>query len=215
MIYFFSFLVLFLVILLLNCGFIYSYLLDSFFLPSIIFLLIMTFNVPYYHLAYLKRFFLFLIMACILISFLLGVPIFINPRTFNHFIFQVKQPLRYIEYYRSGYPVQNIDCLLSARNKTFSYDDITRIPVDTQSIFFLETSCKHEAGVKLSPRQACSVESAAKMNPSSQVYVMIISSVRNRTLSPVIRTLYEYNNVKVIQVNLKTELFCLSNSSYS
>lgn len=161
---------------------------------------IMIFRLRQIHLIHLKRFFFFLIIACLLISSLLGVHMLLSPRAFNHFIFHVKQPLRYIEYLRSGYRVQNIDCVLSSSSKTFAYDDLTRIPVDTRSIFFLETSCKHETGVALSARQACSVESAAMMNPRSQVYVVIISSVRNGTRSPVIQTLYEYKNIKVVQV---------------
>uniref|UniRef100_A0A8D8LHY0 Lactosylceramide 4-alpha-galactosyltransferase n=1 Tax=Cacopsylla melanoneura TaxID=428564 RepID=A0A8D8LHY0_9HEMI len=155
------------------------------------------------HPMYLQRTFLYLLTVCILVSFLLGVQIFLSPRFLNHFIFQVKQPLRYIEYWRSGYRVQNIQCLYSQDNdKSFAYKDLTRLKVRPNSIFFLETSCKHEAGVDLSPRQACSIESAALMNPHRQLYVVIISSVGNQTRSPVIQRLYEYRNVQIVQVDL-------------
>lgn len=152
------------------------------------------------HPMYLKRAFLYLITVCLLVSFLLSIQIYLSPRSFNHLIFKLKQPLRFIEYWRSGYRVQNIDCLLSDTDKYFAYEDITRIKVKANSIFFLETTCKHEQGVDLSLRQACSIESAAKMNPSTQVYVVIISSVGNRTWSPVVERLYEYENIQIVQV---------------
>uniref|UniRef100_A0A8D9AN34 Lactosylceramide 4-alpha-galactosyltransferase n=1 Tax=Cacopsylla melanoneura TaxID=428564 RepID=A0A8D9AN34_9HEMI len=93
-------------------------------------------------------------------------------------------------------------CLHSGYENSFVYKDLTEMNVASNSIFFMETTCKHEAGVDLSPRQACSVESAAMMNPHTQVYVVIISSVGNRTWSPVIQRLYEYKNVEIVQVNL-------------
>uniref|UniRef100_A0A8D9EXZ6 Secreted protein n=1 Tax=Cacopsylla melanoneura TaxID=428564 RepID=A0A8D9EXZ6_9HEMI len=90
-------------------------------------------------------------------------------------------------------------CLHSGYENSFVYKDLTEMNVASNSIFFMETTCKHEAGVDLSPRQACSVESAAMMNPHTQVYVVIISSVGNRTWSPVIQRLYEYKNVEIVQ----------------
>ncbi|KAI5698845.1 hypothetical protein M8J75_012654 [Diaphorina citri] len=154
------------------------------------------------HPAYLQRALLYLTAVCLTLSFLLGVHILLSPRFLNHFVFRVKQPLRYIEYWRSGYRVQNINCVLSGVEKDFAFDDITRLDVPDNSIFFLETSCTHADGVELTLRQACSIESAAMMNPGVQVYVVVIASVRNRTRNPLIDRLYEYQNVHIVQVDL-------------
>uniref|UniRef100_A0A1B6KGG8 Alpha 1,4-glycosyltransferase domain-containing protein n=1 Tax=Graphocephala atropunctata TaxID=36148 RepID=A0A1B6KGG8_9HEMI len=67
-----------------------------------------------------------------------------------------------------------------------------------KGIFFLETSCPSEPGIHLTPRQACAVESAAKMNPTSDVYVLFPSPVVDNISRPAyLRELLSYPNVRL------------------
>lgn len=102
----------------------------------------------------------------------------------------------------------------SESNDINCYDNLTsntlqefRLPVayDT-SIFFLETSCHSVPGVHLTPRQACAVESAAKMNPDSEVYVLFPSPIVDNASvsSPSVHQLFKYPNVKLRHVTMET-----------
>nr|CAD7412401.1 unnamed protein product [Timema poppensis] len=92
----------------------------------------------------------------------------------------------------------------------YCYDDKTGNAIDEivatsvvkeDSIFFHETSCSstREGTLVLSPRQACAVESAAKMNPDKEVYILLASPVKQANTSlwwwPA-RQLLFYNNIR-------------------
>lgn len=66
-----------------------------------------------------------------------------------------------------------------ADNVTESLSDISDYPPSKKkkNIFFLETSCtsSEKGKIYLSPRQACAVESAARMNPDMEVYLLFAS----------------------------------------
>ncbi|KAG8306134.1 hypothetical protein J6590_055107 [Homalodisca vitripennis] len=67
-----------------------------------------------------------------------------------------------------------------------------------KGIFFLETSCHSEPGIHLTPRQACAVESAAKMNPTMDVYVLFPSPVVDNISHPShLQELLSYTNVRL------------------
>ncbi|XP_054281603.1 lactosylceramide 4-alpha-galactosyltransferase-like [Macrosteles quadrilineatus] len=72
------------------------------------------------------------------------------------------------------------------------------------SIFFLETSCHDKSRSALTPRQACAVESAAKMNPDADVYVLFPSPVTDNSsaLSVGVQQLLTYNNIKLRHVSM-------------
>lgn len=79
----------------------------------------------------------------------------------------------------------------------------TEVPVNT-SIFFVETSC-HDNYLKLNSRQACAVESAAKMNPHSNVYLLFPSPISEaKYLQEQVELLKSYDNVKLMYINTKT-----------
>ncbi|GAB0089415.1 lactosylceramide 4-alpha-galactosyltransferase-like [Sergentomyia squamirostris] len=85
--------------------------------------------------------------------------------------------------------------------------DITedgKIPTPGKTILFHETSCSEDQIIKLNSRQACAIESAAKMNPDWDVFVMFVSPVGflNKTILPLIDALTFYDNIHFRNVNL-------------
>lgn len=67
-----------------------------------------------------------------------------------------------------------------------------------RNIFFHETSCFGEEGLKLNARQACAVESAARMNPSMTVFLLFVSkSEFSNSTREIIRQLLNYRNIKI------------------
>lgn len=79
----------------------------------------------------------------------------------------------------------------------------TKVPLNT-SIFFVETSC-HDEVLKLTSRQTCAVESAAKMNPYANVYLLFPSPIPdNKNVDEHILKLNEYSNFKMLYINTKT-----------
>lgn len=71
-------------------------------------------------------------------------------------------------------------------------------PAAGKSIFFHETSCFGEEGAVLNPRQACAVESAAKLNPKMTVYLLFVSPVKFANGSKeIVRQLASYPNIKI------------------
>uniref|UniRef100_A0A182PCN3 Alpha 1,4-glycosyltransferase domain-containing protein n=1 Tax=Anopheles epiroticus TaxID=199890 RepID=A0A182PCN3_9DIPT len=77
---------------------------------------------------------------------------------------------------------------------------------DGRNIFFHETSCTRDGVIRLNPRQACAIESAARLNPGWKVYVLFAAPVgfRNRSDQPILEALLEYRNVHLRYVNLTT-----------
>ncbi|XP_071452349.1 lactosylceramide 4-alpha-galactosyltransferase-like [Hetaerina americana] len=82
--------------------------------------------------------------------------------------------------------------------------DVVVEDVADGSIFFHETSCSKD----LNPRQACAVESAARTNPKTQVYVLMTSpnvSIGRDGISRYARLLsLSYPNVRVNRLDLRT-----------
>lgn len=71
-------------------------------------------------------------------------------------------------------------------------------PTDGKDIFFHETSCFGDDGLVLNTRQACAVESAAKMNPNLNVYLLFVSDARISNHSrEFFDHLMSYPNVKI------------------
>lgn len=97
--------------------------------------------------------------------------IFYNPR-------QSIQPIKeFTDVVPTWVTADNLLC--HADNVTESLPDISDHPPNKKkrNIFFLETSCtsSDKGKIHLSPRQACAVESAARMNPKMDVYLLFAS----------------------------------------
>lgn len=73
------------------------------------------------------------------------------------------------------------------------------------NIFFHVTNDIPDGIVTLSPRQACAVESAARMNPDLNIFVTFTADVgfRNTTAMPTIDAVLAYPNVHLNHVDLK------------
>lgn len=56
-----------------------------------------------------------------------------------------------------------------------------------KNIFFHETSCTTDGIVRLNSRQACAIESSAKMNPEHEIFVLFTSQVGFRNTSRLVR----------------------------
>lgn len=67
-----------------------------------------------------------------------------------------------------------------------------------EGAFFLETSYKSS----LNYRQACSVESLAKLNPNLTVHVLMISEEIDRTSSTFVALTENYSNVRMTHLNI-------------
>ncbi|XP_058824632.1 lactosylceramide 4-alpha-galactosyltransferase [Topomyia yanbarensis] len=79
-------------------------------------------------------------------------------------------------------------------------------PINGNNIFFHETSCSENGVIGLNARQACAVESAARMNPTRQTFVLFAAPVgfRNKSSLPLMDALLSYPNVELRFVNLTT-----------
>lgn len=81
--------------------------------------------------------------------------------------------------------------------------------VKDKSIFFLETSCNsyHSEKILINGRQACAVESAARMNPNRTVYLFYASpgvfQDDQSESDGLIRNLMSYSNIKLQYLNIK------------
>ncbi|XP_015597831.1 lactosylceramide 4-alpha-galactosyltransferase isoform X2 [Cephus cinctus] len=71
-------------------------------------------------------------------------------------------------------------------------------PTSDRNIFFHETSCFNDDQGLLKVRQACAVESAALMNPSTIVYLLFVSwSKFTNTSRNFVQQLSTYDNIKI------------------
>lgn len=103
------------------------------------------------------------------------------------------------------FPAESISCY---RVKTNSLPDIDSIkPKKGKSIFFHETSCNSHINGKIviTSRQACAVESAAKLNPSYDVYLLYSSpgvfNFKNTESDRFLQALLNYTNVKIMHLD--------------
>lgn len=82
-------------------------------------------------------------------------------------------------------------------------------PKEGRSIFFHETSCSSfiNGKITITSRQACAVESAARMNPDYDVYLLYASPGKyifeNSESDRFLRELMGYQNVKILHVDMK------------
>lgn len=84
------------------------------------------------------------------------------------------------------------DALSSAEDVQFS--------PSPNSIFFHETSCRGS----LTPRQACSIESAARANPQREIYVLFSAPVNEHVLtSSNLVQLKSFANIKLARLHLE------------
>lgn len=86
--------------------------------------------------------------------------------------------------------------------------DLYPSPTKGKSIFFHETSCASsvQGGIVLTARQACAVESAAKMNPELHVYLLFTAPINlgNSTAkSKFVSQLLSYPNVHIRHLNFE------------
>ncbi|KAF2906057.1 hypothetical protein ILUMI_00120 [Ignelater luminosus] len=89
-----------------------------------------------------------------------------------------------------------------------SLPDISNIiPAKGKSIFFHETSCRSHINGKItiSARQACAVESAARMNPHLDVYLLFASPGQikneNTTSDRFLKALLTYKSIKILHLD--------------
>ena len=80
-------------------------------------------------------------------------------------------------------------------------NNILETNITGQKIFFVETSgiIRKNFGT-LNNRQACSIESAALMNPGAQIYVVLLN-VRLLKLSKEVQLLRKFKNVSFLRAN--------------
>jgi len=82
-------------------------------------------------------------------------------------------------------------------------------PKNKKRIFFIESSCSSfiKGDFELNPRQACAVESAAKMNPNTEVTILFASpiGVEDPLLSKneMVQALLTYTNVHLKHVDVE------------
>ncbi|KAG5334749.1 A4GAT galactosyltransferase, partial [Acromyrmex charruanus] len=102
--------------------------------------------------------------------------------------------------------VNDIRCYdeVSTTKSSLDFDSETNIdkPTSGRNIFFHETSCFGDEGLTLNARQACAIESAARMNPSMTVYLLFISkSEFSNSTREIVRHLLNYSNVRIRHID--------------
>jgi lactosylceramide 4-alpha-galactosyltransferase len=89
--------------------------------------------------------------------------------------------------------------------------EIEPIPGD-KNIIFIETRCLLDdsqrykgLGLSLHKRQACAIESAARMNPDYKVYLLYSCPIQGRLQdsSEYVQTIFSYPNVKTWKLNIE------------
>ncbi|XP_030751590.1 lactosylceramide 4-alpha-galactosyltransferase-like isoform X2 [Sitophilus oryzae] len=117
--------------------------------------------------------------------------------------------ITYYKHYHKFYPEENeLYCHFLPVFDTLPSVKDAEIVRDT-SIFFLETSCSsyHSEKILIKSRQACAVESAARMNPNRTVYLLYASpgvfQDDQSESDGLIRNLMSYSNIKLQYLNMK------------
>ena len=93
--------------------------------------------------------------------------------------------------------------VLVEENSSLSLENIINNGLNkTRNIFFVESSFFDSQGeVSLNNRQACSIESAALMNPKAHISVIFVTSSRLRH-SNILKALMEYKNIAFYRIDL-------------
>ncbi|XP_026301733.1 lactosylceramide 4-alpha-galactosyltransferase, partial [Apis mellifera] len=77
-------------------------------------------------------------------------------------------------------------------------------PNGDKNIFFHETSCFDKNGLILNARQACAIESAAKMNPNMNVYLLFLSPSKiSKQSKKIFEQLQAYPNIRIRRVKFQ------------
>lgn len=130
----------------------------------------------------------------LLLSFICAVILFIlvisNDGDFSQIIMPLMIP----------YKERDISCYVKPSDvnglEEFDATKENERPKFGKNIFFHETSCFGEDGLRLNARQACAVESAAMMNPKMTVYLLFMSpSQISDSSRQIIRQLLSYKNI--------------------
>lgn len=109
--------------------------------------------------------------------------------------------------YHYLYPKESIHCYRLKEDSLPEISDIT--PQKGNSIFFHETSCQSffNDKITISARQACAVESAAKMNPNMEIYLLFTSPGRfnfeGDESDRMLQAILNYSNVQVLHLNFE------------
>ncbi|VVC37810.1 Nucleotide-diphospho-sugar transferases,Glycosyltransferase, DXD sugar-binding [Cinara cedri] len=101
---------------------------------------------------------------------------------------------------RGSPPKSQISCYFENRRRN-SLRELDPAEVTENSIFFIETSCAHDDGIRLNLRQACAVESAASLNPNSKIFVLFVSGGFANNDSAIITALNAYGNIHLRHVD--------------
>lgn len=117
----------------------------------------------------------------------------------------INNKINYIYY--MFHPEDSIYCYNV--NDGISLKDISDVePKKDRSIFFHETSCNSYLNgnkILLNPRQACAVESAAKLHPDHDVYLLFTSTGQidedNEDNNKLINALRNYPNIYLLHLN--------------
>nr|XP_018901557.1 PREDICTED: lactosylceramide 4-alpha-galactosyltransferase-like [Bemisia tabaci] len=82
--------------------------------------------------------------------------------------------------------------------------DISDYPVKPNSIFFVETSCRHGNNLGLTVRQACTYESTARAHPNSEILILFPAPVfLGEDPLPHIKEVLSLPNLKLLRVNVE------------
>lgn len=117
----------------------------------------------------------------------------------------------YIKFYYYYNPTKSINCYNIKEN---TLEDITNVkpqPKLDESIFFHETSCTSffNNKITITARQACAIESAARLNPNHNVYLLITSPGliqydENSESDRILHALTQYDNVNIYHLDFET-----------
>lgn len=103
------------------------------------------------------------------------------------------------------HPAKSISCYNVKGNSLKDISDVR--PRKGKSIFFHETSCNsYQSGkIVITARQACAVESAARMNPNSDVYLLFTSpgfmKFDGSESDRILQSLLTYDNVRILHLD--------------
>lgn len=109
--------------------------------------------------------------------------------------------------YHYLYPKESINCYRIKRDSLPEISDAN--PQKGNSIFFHETSCDSffNNKITISTRQACAVESAAKMNPGMEVYLLFTSpgnfKFNGDESDRLLQTLLSFKNVRIMHLDFE------------
>jgi lactosylceramide 4-alpha-galactosyltransferase len=113
--------------------------------------------------------------------------------------------------YRNSEKPPNVMGVDEGNEDAFEPEHFDMEPVrGKKNIIFIETRCAikpneiEDSGLLLKKRQACAIESAAKMNPDASVHLLFTCSINGgMTASPLyVKELFRYPNVKIWKLDI-------------